>query len=72
MTPLMPLLVLILVGVSVFAWWTIFAKTGFPRGLAFAWIIPLVGFLVFLWFAFSDWPVLQELRRLRGEGNAEA
>jgi hypothetical protein len=38
-------------------WWKIFSKTGHPGVLSLAMIIPGVGFIVFLWFAFSTWPI---------------
>ena len=60
-----PLLALIVIGFSIWGWWTIFSKTGFPRGLAFVWIIPLAGLIVFFIFAFSEWPILKEMKQLK-------
>jgi len=40
----------------------IFTKAGHPGALGLAMLIPLVSFFVFLWFAFSDWPIEKKLR----------
>jgi hypothetical protein len=56
---------------SIFCWWKIFSKAGHSGALSLinlaifipfiGWIAPLV---LFVWFAFSDWPAL---RAARGE-----
>jgi len=49
---------------SIFCWWKIFSKAGYNGALALvflAGIIPLIGpiicLVLFIWFAFADWPV---------------
>ncbi len=49
---------------SIFCWWKIFSKAGYNGALALvflAGIIPLIGpiicLILFIWFAFADWPV---------------
>jgi hypothetical protein len=46
-------------------WWRIFDKTGYGGGFALLMLIPFVNLIMLLVLAFGDWPVLQELRRLR-------
>lgn len=48
---------------SIFCWWKIFSKAGYNGALSLvflAGIIPLIGPLIclilFIWFAFADWP----------------
>ncbi|MFT3728330.1 MAG: hypothetical protein QM759_10955 [Terricaulis sp.] len=50
----------------VFCWWQIFKKAGYNGALALVFltgVIPLIGPLIclifFIWFAFSQWPVLR-------------
>jgi len=56
------LIILSIVPVVIAAWWKIFTKAGHPGALGLAMLIPLVSFFVFLWFAFSDWPIEKKLR----------
>jgi len=49
---------------SIFCWWKIFSKAGYNGALSLvflAGIIPLIGpiicLVLFIWFAFADWPV---------------
>ncbi|MDB4895982.1 MAG: hypothetical protein JWN15_2244 [Firmicutes bacterium] len=51
--------------VLVLPFWMIFAKAGYPGAMSLLLLIPLVGFVVLLVIAFSDWPVLRELRQWR-------
>jgi len=44
----------------------IFQKAGHSGWLVFCMAIPFVNVLFFLWFAFSEWPIEVELKRLRG------
>lgn len=59
------LVVLFLVIPAVLAWAKIFSKAGYTPWLALTLFVPLVNVLVMLWFAFSEWPVLAELARLK-------
>lgn len=46
--------------------WRICAKTGNSGALAILMIIPLVNILVWLYLAFSEWPIERELKQLKG------
>jgi len=46
----------------VLPFWQIFKKAGYEPALSLLLIVPYVNFAVFLWLAFSDWPVLKKLR----------
>jgi hypothetical protein len=52
--------VLILIG-----WVKILSKAGYSGWWVLIGFVPLVNLVMLLVFAFSDWPVLQEVRRLR-------
>ena len=43
----------------IIAWAEIFLKAGYNRWLCLAMIVPVVNLIVFLWFAFSKWPVYE-------------
>jgi hypothetical protein len=50
----------IVVGViALVAWAQIFSKAGYSGWMCLLLIVPLVNVIVFLWFAFSRWPVLR-------------
>ena len=61
------LFLLALAAVFVAVWWQIFKKTGNSPWLSLLMVLPLVNLLLILYLAFSDWPVLRELRMLRSE-----
>ncbi len=42
------------------AWYKIFKKAGYPGWYTILMIIPIVNLIIFLVFAFSQWPVLKE------------
>lgn len=50
----------------IFAAWKIVSKAGYSGALSLLILVPLVNIVMLFVFAFSDWPVLQEVRRLRG------
>lgn len=52
-------------------WWQIFSKTGHGGWMGLLMLIPVVNLIMLLFLAFSDWPVHEELRRLRAERTAE-
>lgn len=43
----------------------IFAKAGYPPWLGFLVVFPVLNFVLFLFLAFSEWPVERELNQLR-------
>ena len=50
---------------TVYLWYRIFSKAGFNGFLALLMLIPLVNFIVLLYFAFAEWPVQKELREAK-------
>jgi hypothetical protein len=46
-------------------WAQIFHKAGYSRSLVVLMFVPLLNVVVFLWFAFSEWPIETEFERLR-------
>ena len=43
----------------IFCYWKIFSKAGYSGALSLLMIVPLVNLIVFIWFAFAQWPVLK-------------
>jgi hypothetical protein len=39
------------------AWAQIFSKAGYSGWLSLLFLVPIVNIILFLWFAFSTWPV---------------
>ncbi len=56
------LVVLCVVVVPLVGAWKIVSKAGYSGALSLLWLVPLVNLAAILVFAFSDWPVLRELR----------
>lgn len=50
----------------VLPFWQIFKKAGYEPALSLLLVVPYLNFVVFLWLAFSDWPVLKRLRQQQG------
>ena len=46
-------------------WGKIFSKAGYSGWLGLMMLIPVINLITVCWFAFTDWPVLSELARLR-------
>gem|GEM_PF-1327298 len=51
---------------SIYIYWRIASKAGYNGALSLLMLVPVVNLLVLLLFAFSEWPLEQEVRRLRG------
>lgn len=51
-----------LVPLMIAAWWRIFARTGYPGVLGLSMFVPGINVVVFLWFAFMEWPIEREKR----------
>ena len=45
----------------IFCWWKIWSKAGFNGAWSLLMIVPIVGFIAFIYFTFSDWPVHKRL-----------
>lgn len=50
-------------GVFFLAWWKIFSKAGYSGARSLLFLLPIVNVLVFLLFAFSEWPVQRRARQ---------
>ena len=46
--------------------WKIFSKAGYPGIMGLTMLVPLLNIIMLLFLAFSEWPVLKELKALRG------
>jgi len=65
MMPIIALMLLIALVVAIFTmfcYWKIFAKAGYSGALSLLLLVPIVNFVVFVWFAFAQWPVLKDQR----------
>jgi len=63
---------LVMLVVSVFIFGTIFKKAGYNFWLGLLMILPLVNLIWLIVFAFSTWPIHQELQSLRGRAGGYA
>ena len=52
---------------TVIVYWRIATKAGYSGALSLLMFIPLVNLVMLILFAFSEWPVEQQLRALRGD-----
>jgi len=59
------LVILAFLVVSILLWCKIFSKTGYHWAFGLLILIPFGSLIVILILAFSDWPVLKELRLLK-------
>jgi hypothetical protein len=66
------LVLLVLVPFALVVWGKIFSKAGYSPWLCLTFFIPIVNVIVVCWFAFSSWPVLSELTRLRAQTGASS
>ena len=63
---------LVLLPLALLVWAKIFSKAGYSPWLSLTFFIPIVNVIVLCWFAFSSWPVLSELARLRAQTGASS
>ncbi|MCI4644019.1 MAG: hypothetical protein MRY64_04475 [Hyphomonadaceae bacterium] len=47
--------------VSIIAYWKIWSKAGFNGAWSLLMIIPIVGFISFLYLGFAEWPVRKQM-----------
>lgn len=45
-----------------FCYAKIFSKAGYSGWLCLLMLVPIANFVLFIWFAFADWPVVQQAR----------
>ena len=48
---------------TIYGWAIIFNKAGYNKWLSLTMVIPIVGTGIFLWFAFSKWPVYEYVQK---------
>ena len=51
--------------IALLLWGTIFKKAGYSRAMGLLMLIPLVNFIMLIWFAVARWPLEDEVERLR-------
>jgi len=62
LNPLLLFLYIILAVVWIIAWAQIFKKAGYSGAMCNMLLIPVINAIVFLWFAFSRWPIQDKVR----------
>jgi hypothetical protein len=60
------LIVLALLVVGIIAYWRIAMKAGYAGALSLLMLVPILNFIIFLIFAFSEWPIEARLRMAGG------
>jgi hypothetical protein len=50
-------------------WCKLFSKAGYSWALGLLMLVPIANIVMCFYLAFGDWPVLQELRRLKQQNN---
>ena len=50
---------------AIIIYWRIFSKAGYSGARSLLMLIPVVNLIIIIMFAFSEWPIQQELNRLR-------
>lgn len=61
---------LVMLAVMILAWVSIVKKAGYSGWWVLIVLVPIANIVFFLIFAFSEWPVLKELRALRSQASA--
>jgi hypothetical protein len=59
------LVILAVCAIGLVPFYKIFSKAGYPGILCLTMIVPLLNIIMLLFLAFSEWPVLKELKALR-------
>jgi heme/copper-type cytochrome/quinol oxidase subunit 2 len=57
--------IMVAVVLCVWAYWRIFTKAGYPGAMGIMMVIPFLNVIMLFFLAFSEWPVLKELKALR-------
>jgi hypothetical protein len=57
--------VLVLAALIILPFWKIFSKAGYPGALAIVMMLPGLNLVMMLFLAFSEWPILRELKALK-------
>ncbi|RJQ50819.1 MAG: hypothetical protein C4521_13595 [Actinobacteria bacterium] len=59
------LLAVVGTAILVVVFWQLYKKAGYEGGLGLMMLVPFVNVAAMLFLAFSEWPVLKELREAR-------
>lgn len=62
--------VLISLLISIIIWWSIFSKAGYSGARSLLLFIPVVNIIIFLIFAFGEWPIHRQMDEMQQELNA--
>ena len=63
------LVILVVCSICLLPFYKIFSKAGYPGLLCLTMIVPLLNIVMLLFLAFSEWPVLKELKALKQRSN---
>ena len=58
----------VIIVVMIVANWKIWSKAGFAGAWSLLLIIPLVGIIAYLYFAFAEWPIHRKMNQNSGPG----
>jgi hypothetical protein len=58
---------LIATAIYIIPMWKIFARTGMSGALSLLMLVPIVNIVMLYYLGFGNWPIEEELKRLRGQ-----
>lgn len=61
----------VVIVLSIVIWWRIFAKAGYSGAMGLLMFIPIANIIALLILAFGQWPIEEEIQRLRGRFGRE-
>ena len=61
----MLVLTILMLALSILCSWILVSKTGHPGWMSLLFLIPVVNLILWLYLAFSEWPIEAELRRYK-------
>jgi hypothetical protein len=64
------LVIVIVIGCLILPFWKILEKAGYPGVMGLMMLVPFLNFVMLLYLAFSDWPVLRQLREAQNRNAA--
>ncbi len=56
------IIVLLVCVFMIFCYWKIFSKAGYSGALSLLMLVPIANLILFIWFAFAEWPVIKQAR----------
>ncbi|MFC1738976.1 hypothetical protein ACFL1G_08015 [Planctomycetota bacterium] len=62
---------LVIAAVTTWAYCKMFSKAGYHWALGLLMLVPIANLVMMLYLGFSDWPILKEVRQLRGQNQPE-